>query len=124
METRAQSRASLCGICGTQSGSTRGYFRFSLVSILLPKLHTHSFIERRCYIILAHDSFVAHVKNHKQTIHSGHFECRSTHFDERHHPSDDENEKSAEEVVVAEGERLDLRQRDRTLGKLHDKISV
>jgi hypothetical protein len=32
--------------------------------------------------------------------------------------------KSAEEVVVAEGERLDLRQRDRTLAKLHDKISV
>jgi hypothetical protein len=53
METRVLSQACLCGICGGQGHTLRG---FSLKPSVFPGLFTRSFIRHRRYVRLATDN--------------------------------------------------------------------
>jgi hypothetical protein len=55
-----QSQATLCGICGGQSGTVGSFLpvlQFSPVSIIPPMLHTHLFIYHRCCIMFLSQYF-------------------------------------------------------------------
>jgi len=51
-EAQVESQASLCGICGAQSGTrtgVKGVLHFSHFTVIPPKLCTEPFIHHHCY---------------------------------------------------------------------------
>jgi len=62
MEAWVQFQANSCGTCSKQNGIGTYFFLSALLlspaTIIPPVFHTHSFMHKQCYTILASDSII------------------------------------------------------------------